>query len=103
MMKHLLWIGFLVLACSVFSCQKTSPVVEAPVSDHVADKTEASSEEEEDVFFYNYAPTVDAKKEDILKALQGEWSSKENGFNYKIIILRFCVKFQSSDAVHRNK
>lgn len=98
MLKRWLWMGLWILACSMVSCHVSSPATETPAGERLATQDLSSDEErEDDVVFYKYAPTVDAKKEDVLKALQGEWSSKENGFNYKIIISGNTMQIGYSD------
>ena len=70
-------------ALSCISCNK--PATEHPINEAVESQTEqAFGEEEMDNF--SFAETITATKDDILKALQGEWSSKENGFNYSLRI-----------------
>ncbi len=95
MTKPWLWLSFVFVLCIFVSCQGTAPVSDTPKRSVVS--KDQPDQAEDDVFFYKYAPTTEAKKEDVLKALQGEWSSKENGFNYKLIFSGNTMQIGYSD------
>lgn len=68
---------------TTFSCNKAT--VDPTVKEAVATQ-ENNTAEVVPMDNYHFAETQTASKEDIIKALQGEWSSKENGFNYSLKI-----------------
>ena len=75
--------SFVICAFPCISCQK--PATEQNIHEAVESQAEQTSGEET-MDDFKFAETITATKEDIMKALQGEWSSKENGFNYSLKI-----------------
>ena len=80
-MRTILIFILILSAFTCVSCKK--PVTEQTVNEVLEPQT-AQPAEEAPMDNFNFAETITATKEDIIKALQGEWSSKENGFNYSL-------------------
>ena len=84
-MRIIMTVVLVFCAFTCVSCKKatTEPNVNGAVEPQPQQVMEA-----EPVDNFNFAETIPATEADIVKALQGEWSSKENGFNYTLKILQ---------------
>ncbi len=82
-MRIIMTVVLVFCAFTCDSCKKatTEPNVNGAVEPQPQQATEA-----EPMDSFNFAETIPATEADIVKALQGEWSSKENGFNYTLKI-----------------
>ena len=83
-MRTLLIALMIISTFTCVSCKK--PAAEQPVKEAVEQQPLQPAAEAEPMDDYKFAETIPATEADIVKALQGEWSSKENGFNYTLKI-----------------
>ena len=86
-MHNLIKLLFCVAVLLIASCQKNN--TETAVdngTEHTNTDAAAPEKGTKPMDTFNYAKTISATEADVLKALQGEWSSKENGFNFTLVI-----------------